>query len=73
MKHLLESAMTREVADYEMRCPECHKVFGVTETEQRAGCRDLDYIICPYCHWESDRKSMRVEFDCYKIDEVNNA
>lgn len=73
MKHLLENAITGVADDYEVKCPECHKVFGVTEREPIAGCSDWDYIYCPYCGWKSDHETMRVEYDCYKLDEVNKA
>lgn len=72
MKHLLDYMITHELNDYTLICPECRKWFGVTEREQIEGCRDGDYIVCPYCGWINKNKSMRVEYECYKMDEVND-
>lgn len=73
MKHLLENAILGIIDEYDVQCPECHKVFGVTERYQTPGFRDWDFIVCPYCGRKDEHESMRIEYDCYKIDEVNKA
>lgn len=53
---------------YTHKCQHCGKEFKVTETQQIAGYRDLEYEVCPYCG-AVNRKSMEVEFTTEKIDE----
>ena len=53
---------------YTHRCQHCGEVFKVTETPQKAGFRDLEYEICPYCG-AMNRKSMEVEFFTEKIEQ----
>ncbi len=46
-------------------CPSCHKQFRYWTEDQVPGCRDKDYLICPYCKTELD-SSMEVEYHVRK-------
>ena len=48
-------------------CKHCNKKYRQETTDQMAGCRDMEYDICPYCHGING-SSMEEEYCNYKID-----
>lgn len=65
--------MKDKIADYMVKCSKCNKTFGVTVYLQSRKFSYWEYIICPYCHEFRGKGSLRVEYKCYKMDEVNKA